>query len=372
MPGFQLFSVLVVCCSLFSGNAFASQFGAPTNYSTAFGNGPVGVAVGDVNGDGHLDVVSADENGGTISVWLGNGDGTLRPSVRYPAGVNPFFVALADINHDGHLDAVVCNRPSFGNGAVTILLGNGDGTFMNAVSYGQFADAFSLVVGDFNGDGNPDIALGDTTVGSLLLGNGDGTFQAAQSIGVPGVVAFAVGDFNGDHLLDLVAAENNARYVVPLLNTGSGFSSTTRYHVNTPPISLVVGDFNHDGILDIASADEALNNLHSNVAVLLGKRNGTFHQAVGYPVGAEPRSIAAADFNHDGNLDIVTANEFFSGSISLLLGKKNGTFQPAITVTTAGNPTSIAVGDLNEDGWPDLVVTDPGVDAVSVLLNRGN
>jgi len=332
---------------------------------------PNGVAIGDLKGDGRLDVVVANADlSGTVAVLLGNGDGTLRTAVTYPAGAYPEFVILADFNRDGHLDVAVGNRAIGGPGWVSILLGNGDGTLRPPVSYGPFTDAFSLATGDFNQDGALDIVVGDTSSGSLLLGNGDGTFRTGNSIGASNAVFFAVADFNGDGKLDLVSADNSANTIQLLTGNGKGFFKLkSSYLVPTPPIALVAADFNGDGIPDFAAADEAVNNAGSNVTVFESSAAGYVKRK--YPFGDEPRLIVAADINQDGKLDLVTENEF-NGTVDLFMNSGDGVFRSPIVLHDGRiTAASVAVGDLSGDGKPDIVVTDGQIPGhVHVLLQE--
>jgi hypothetical protein len=343
-----------------------TKFAAPVPYLTG-ALAPNGLALGDLNGDGHLDVVVANtDNPGTLAVLLGNGDGTLQPAVTYSAGEWPEFVLIADFNKDGHLDVATANRAIGTSGQVLIFLGKGDGTLQAPVAYGPFFDAFSLAVGDFNKDGKLDIAVADVASGSLLLGKGDGTFSYGAPIGATDVTGFAVADFNKDHKPDL-AATNNLGLQLQIFNgNGHGaFTLSSTYTTSTPPIALIAKDLNFDGIPDIVVSDEAVNNVGSNVTVFLSSPNG--YVATVYPYGAEPRSIAFGMFN--GRQDIVTANEF-SGDVDLFLNAGKGVFGPPI-VLPDGAPTavSVAVGDLNGDKKPDIVVTD-GLNYVRVLLQE--
>jgi hypothetical protein len=327
----------------------------------ATGNLPFSVAVGDFNGDGKLDLAVAD-NGGGVSVLLGNGDGTFQPAVSYAAGSIPWSVAVGDFNGDGKLDLAVANA---GSDNVSVLLGNGDGTFQPAVNYAAGVSPNSVAVGDFNGDGKLDLALADNGGGvSVLLGNGDGTFQPAVSYAA-GTFPYsvAVGDFNGDGKLDLAVADNGGGVSVLLGNGDGTFQPAVSYAAGSIPWSAAVGDFNGDGKLDLAVANWGSN----NVSVLLGNGDGTFQPAVNYAAGVSPHSVAVGDFNGDGKLDLAVAN-MDSNNVSVLLGNGDGTFQPAVNFATGPFPVSVAVGDFNGDGRLDLAVASFAWNDVSILL----
>jgi len=221
------------------------------------GISPLSIAVGDFNRDGKLDLAVGNWTSNNVSVLLGNGDGTFQAAVDYATGSEPESVAVGDFNGDGKLDLVISNGLSSN---VSVLLGNGDGTFQAAVNYGTGSDSSSVAVGDFNGDGKLDLAVSNSSTSddnvSVLLGNGDGTFQPAVNYGV-GVSprALALGDFNGDGKIDLVTANIDSNNVSVLFGNGDG---TFRASVDYPggplplPESLAVGDFNGDGRLDLA------------------------------------------------------------------------------------------------------------------------
>jgi hypothetical protein len=317
------------------------------------GTGPDSVAVGDFNGDNKLDLAVANEGSNNVSVLLGNGDGTFQAAVDYGAGSNPSSVAVGDFRGGGKLDLVVANDAS---NNVSILLGNGDGTFQAAVNYGVGSAPTSVAVGDFNGDGKLDLAVANELSNnvSILLGNGDGTFQAAVSYGA-GMTLFsvAVGDFNGDGKLDLAVADAVSDYVSVLLGNGDGtFKTAVQYVAGLEPLSVAVADFNGDGKLDLAVANDEGN----NVSILLGNGNGTFKAAVNYGTGTTPGSVAVGDFNSDGKLDLVVGGvESDNVSVvSVLLGNGDGTFQAAVNYGAGAGQTSVAVGDFNGDGRLDL------------------
>ena len=300
---------------------------APTYNSGGYG--AYSTTSADVNGDGKLDLLVANEcasssncSNGSVGVLLGNGDGTFQAPVNYNSGGEyAVSIAVEDVNGDGKLDLLVANfcadSSCSTNGTVSVLFGNGDGTFQAATSYnsgGYGAD--SAAVEDVNGDGKLDLLVCSNGGVSVLLGNGDGTFQA------------------------------------PISYNSGGYQA----------VSIAVGDVNDDGKLDLLVGNECANSNCSNgggIGVLLGNGDGTFQtaQTTLTPAILGGGQIAVADFNGDGKLDAAIG----SGAV-LLLGKGDGTFKTPLVLTAAGLAT--AVGDFNGDGKPDLAVG-----GVTVLLN---
>ena len=325
------------------------------------------VAVADVNDDGKPDLVLAECDYDSVSVLLGNGDGTFQTAVLYGSGgPYPSSVAVADVNGDGKPDIVVAN---YSNGTVGVLLGNGDGTFQTAVTYGDPA-AYSVAVADVNGDGKLDLltANEDGNVG-VLLGNGDGTFQTAATYGSGGTrpISVAVADVNGDGNPDVLVANINSSSLGVLLGNGNGtFQTALTYGTGgDAPYSIAVADVNGDGKPDVVAANYS----SASVGVLLGNGDGTFQSAATYnsgPLGTIwPMSVAVADVNADGMPDIVVANG--SGSVGVLPGNGDGTFQPVVSYNSGGGE-SVAVADVNADGKPDVVVSSGS--SVGVLINN--
>jgi hypothetical protein len=331
-----------------------------------------GMAVGDFNGDGILDLA------GTDSLLLGNGDGTFQSPLTRDAGSGPNSVAVGDFNGDGKLDLVTTNYLVYVDrhggrvveNDIRVYLGNGNGTFQMAKTYAippADSEPNFVVVGDFNGDGIPDLAVANGYGVSILLGNGDGTFQAAKNTTIATITAYlAVGDFNGDGHLDLAVASRGSLSV--LLGNGDGtFQSAVSYTAGVNPVSVAVGDFNGDGSPDLAVANLGTgpSNTDGSVTVLLGNGDGTFRPAQSYAASNGPNSIVAADFNGDGILDLATSG-YTSGYVSVLLGNGDGSFQAAQNYPVAPGWLSLVVGDFNGDGFPDLAANS---DAAVILLN---
>lgn len=333
---------------------------------------PSPVVAGDFNQDGKLDLAVANLVSDNITILLGNGDATFRTPLDYSTGSGPHSLAIGDFNGDGKLDLVTANNGPLGSGqpgnTVSVLLGNGDGTFQAAVNYGTGSGPWALAVGDFNGDGKLDVVTANIASNSIsvLLGNGDGTFQPAVSYASGAQpMAIATGDFNGDGKLDLAVTSDIGANVSVLLGNGDGtFQTAVNYNTGGEPRSLALGDFNGDGKLDLAVANRS----DSNISVLLGNGDGTFQAAVNYAVGITPEALALADFNGDGKLDLVTANTN-SSNVSVLLGNGDGTFEAHMDYSGVLQPESLATGDFNGDGRIDLAVPfTVGMDQVGILL----
>lgn len=341
------------------------SFASPVNYSA--GQNPYSVAIGDLNGDAKPDLAVTNDNSNTVSVLIGNGDGTFQGAVNYIVGTGPSHVAIGDLNGDAKLDLAVTN--SFGGTLVSLLLGNGDGTFQSAVTLVSGIRGTNSVIVDLNADSVPDLAVAQNTHGGsnvfVLIGSGGGTFQAPVSYTAGDLPAFvAIRDLNGDIKPDLTVTNEEGIVSVFLGNGDGTFQAALNYGTGGPAGAHAIGDFNGDSLPDLVVA-----NSNNNVSVLLGSGNGAFPTAVGYAAGSgTTRFVTIGDVNSDGRPDLAVAN-FGSINVSVLLGNADGTFQSAI-FCGANDPISVAIGNVNSDGRPDMVVANRGSSNVSVLINQ--
>ena len=413
---------------------------APTNYPA--GNTPDDLVVADFNGDGKLDLAVADngnyltgDNGG-VSILLGNGDGTFQPAQLVDAGNNPIFLAAGDFNGDGKTDIVVSDLgalPSGGNGNLTILLGNGDGTFQPPFTLSAGVTPSAMALGDFNGDGKRDIAVldfgnfsGNNGAMYILLGKGDGTFQppvllnaGSGPAAIP--VAIVAGDFNADGKLDLAVGSSDfnspaTSTVSVFLSNGDGtFQPPVFYGVFEIPTSLAVGDLKGNGRIDLAVTAFVLNpglpQAASSIQVLSGNGDGTFQGpqdvSLTYAYGAPelssdfslctaegvsiwrgigiclPLSLHVADVDGSGKASLIGIGGVqvpSGGGVFVLPGNGDGTFEGILGYNAFADYSwpspggGLAVADFNGDGKLDIVSTFQG-DAynapnVTVLLNE--
>ena len=344
-------------------SASCNAIAAPVHHGVS--GTPYSVVAGDFNRDGFVDMAASARTTNSVSIVRGNGDGTFAAGVVVSAGTNPDSVTAGDFDGDGRLDLATANS---GAGNVSVLLGNGDGTFATAVHYTAGTTPRSIATADFNRDGTLDLVV--ATAGSnsvaVLLGNGDGTFQSPLTTAAGTTPFFAAsGDFNRDGKLDLAVANAGSNNVSILLGNGDGtFQSATHFAVGTSPRSIVVRDFNRNGKIDLSVTNAASN----NVSVLLGSGDGTFAAAVHYTAGTSPVSVAAGDFNDDGLIDLGVANSG-SNNVHVLVGDGFGTFAASV-ITSGGNaPAGIVAADVNRDGKPDLAVVAAGSASVAILRN---
>ena len=288
------------------------------------GSVPGAIVTGDFNDDGKLDLAVANVLSGSISILMGNGDGTFQPAVNYTVGSDPAGIATGDFAGDGKLDLAVAN---YGSNSVSILMGNGDGTFQPAVNYPVESQPIAIVAADFDGNGQLDLAVanfGSNTV-SILLGNGNGTFRSGA--------------------------------VLP---------------VGSEPDAIVAGEFTDDGKLDLAVANFGglyIGDPPGSISILLGNGDGTFQPALSNPFDGEPESIAAGDFSGNGILDLAVGSGDF---VSILMGNGDGTFQPAVNYSVAAGPPSVVVGDFTGDGILDLAVGSSALGVITILMGSGD
>jgi hypothetical protein len=352
------------------------KFAAKQDYPTA--DTPNAAALGDLNGDGNLDIVISNSGPATVSVLLGKGGGKFAAKQDYPTGdtVNgddPESLALGDLNGDGHLDVVTANHYSH---TVSVLYGTGDGRFSGKQDFLVGETPSSVALGDLNGDGKLDIVTGNyiSDTVSVLLAKGDGTFAAKVDYASgSGTLSVAVGDLNGDGKPDVVTANSESNTVSVLLGTGDGrFAANVDYPCDSPSApgqrnSIALDDLNGDGRPDIVTASYYMN----TVSVLLGLGDGTFTAMAAYPGRGHPTSVALGDLDGDGKLDLVTTS-YDTNCVSLLLGMGDGTFDVGSDYPTGGHPQMLALGDLNDDGDPDIVTVNPDKNTLSVLLGTGD
>jgi hypothetical protein len=332
--------------------------------------------IADMNADGRPDLVVANELGGTVSVLLGNGDGTFGIRTDLSIGGNPIAVAIADLNADGRPDLAVTsyNAGTDMVSKISVLLGSGDGSFGARTDFGSGSNPVSVAIADLNADGRPDLVVanrgGDWTGNtvSVLLGNGDGTFGNRTDFGTGvGPSSVASADLNADGRPDVVVA-NGGSYreagstISVLLGNGDGtLGARTDYGAGLGPQLAAIADINADGRPDLVV-------LSDTSSVLLGNGDGTFGARTDFR--AQGASVAIADFDADGRLDLAVANGT-EDNVSVLRGIGDGAFGAKADFGVGSYATSVATADLNLDGRPDLVVADYYSGAVWVLLNAG-
>jgi hypothetical protein len=340
--------------------------------SYPLGHSPIGVAIADLNNDGIPDLITANPatlsygvpipQHQTISVLLGNGDGTFKAATSVPTGEDNQSLAIGDFNGDGNTDIIAAGD----NGFLGVLLGNGDGTFK---PYSLAPDGLSgpvfIAAGDFAGDGNLDIAaVSQSGAFNILSGNGDGTFAAGQPIQLGGTASGIVAaDFNNDGDLDLAVADSTNNAVDILLGNGNGtFAAAKSVSLAHDPTSIATGFLNGDGAPDIVTA-----NTDNSVSVLLGNGDGTFQPAQSLS-GAGASDVTLADINGDGIMDILALSSVDSGLI-MSRGRGNGTFRPPQVIGNNPGPAVLAAADLNHDNLADIVLANHPGGSVTVLLN---
>jgi hypothetical protein len=356
-----------------SGGGLRAYLGTPDG---RFGMSSLGsgagsdVASADLNGDGHQDLVVVEQANNRISVFLGQGDGTFASPVSYPCAGFPMGLVLGDFNGDGRLDAVTGL-----SGSLALLPGNGDGTFGAPVSVPGGGRHTRVVAADFTGDGKLDLASNneDSVYVSIFWGIGNGTFEMGLFPAGIHPHALAVGDVDGDHVLDLVVGTvpysggpfpnplppqglgilhgvGDGTFAVPQFLTWSQFSITIS--------DLFIGDLNGDGIIDLAASE-------NDLSLFFGQGLGTFAPRTSLTGTSPTAALAAADVDGDGRIDLV-AGSASSADLSVFLANGGGGFLPVARFGTQ-TPADLVAGDFNEDGVIDFALATPDGTASAVF-----
>jgi len=358
------------------------------------GHGPNAITLGDFNNDGKIDIVAANACGdrlcqtnGVVKVLFNNGDGTFSagPSSQSADSGNSIALTAGDFNNDGNLDLAVVNTAINQLGDVTILLGKGNGHFKLVNAYGLGEVPLFVRAGDFNHDGNMDIAvtLNNPPKVAVLLGNGDGSFQSPVLYDVEeGPQDLAVADVNNDGNLDLLVVNECGHTsgcrqgtVSVLLGNGDGtFQAQQSYFVGIFPLEVAVADFNGDGnpdlVLDLPCGTDSNCVSNGGVGVLLGNGDGTFQSVVNYSAtGSDTARVGTGIFGKSNTPDIVALN-YQTSNITVFPGNGDGTFGAGQTFKVGGDPVSVGTADLNGGGKDDIAILNETKRSVSVLLDK--
>ncbi len=401
-----------------------TPFQLATPRTVLTGSNPSASVTADLNGDSIPDVAVANQSSSTISVFMGNGDGTFRPPTTLASGSQPLRIIAADLNKDGWLDLVTVN---YGGGGLSVFMATGSGEFATAATVPLFATPLDVAAGDFTGDGKIDLAVPSPQGSSvsILPGNGNGTFGEALSISTTyPPERLAAADFNGDGKLDLALTTSFSIYMV-MLGAGDGTFPTKTYTITSyRTLQIAAGDLSSDGkqdlvvvTADIASGagtcstlvlqgvgDGALNaqpplacgtfpqaltltdlnsdtipdilvpsNSGDNLYLYIGNGNNTFKTAVQYDSPKLVTAMAIADFNSDGRLDIGLAS-FNDSTFTVFPQNANGTFSgaPAASFSADGAPISLAAGDFNKDGFLDVAGSIPNSNRAIAYYGNGS
>jgi type II secretory pathway component GspD/PulD (secretin) len=362
-----------------------------TNFAT--GNAPTFITTGVLRNTGSIpDMIVANNADNSLSVFLGNGDGTFQAPTIVKTGIGPVWIATGNFNtdttkpgSDQNLDVAVVNQA---DNSVSIFLGDGLGGLNPAtpptISSGTGSGPVSIVATSLTTSGFTDLVTANhaNNTLSVFLGVGDGTFKAPATIGTgraPSSIAAA--DFNADGKIDLAVTNDLDDTVSIFLGNGDGtFQNRVDYPTGNSPVWVATGDFNGDTVLDLAVANNGAptnTNTGNTVSILLGQVNasgkatGTFATKIDFPAGTAPASIAVADYNVDGRLDLAVVDQT-DNAISILLGLGNGLFGPNFEIPVQTNPVSVVTADFDANGKPDVAVANRGSNTATVILNNSN
>ena len=344
-----------MCSGTFSGNQ-----------DVAVGDAPSSLVVGDVDGDGDLDFLTANvgSSPGGVSLRLNNGSGTFSGSQNVAVDDAPYSVALGDVDGDGDLDLLTANI--IGN-TVSVRLNNGAGTFAGGSTVAVGTTPTSVVLGDVDGDGDLDFVTANRNANtvSVRLNNGAGTFAGGTDPAVgTGPQSVVLGDVDGDGDLDLLTANSNANTVSVRLNNGAGtFAGGSTVAVGTSPTSVVLGDVDGDGDLDLLAA----NNFVSTVSVRLNNGAGTFAGGTDPAVDTSPQAVVLGDVDGDGDLDLLTANQS-ANTVSVRLNQAPAPVITAVAVNPGGRGQRITLTGTNLGSATGLTIN--GANAFANIISN--
>ncbi len=387
LPGYALgLAALAFCGAASARGLYPSQF-----FNTL--NSPAAIVSADVNGDGFPDLVEIGQDQ-TIAVLINKGDGTFKsPLEYYVAGNSPTALAVADLRHDGKLDIIVVNNV---DNTISVLLGKGDGTFVAPTADEQLAGTVkaapvyavgsgpvALAIGDMNGDGIPDVLVANLNADtiSILRGNGDGTFKTQTTVPTGrGPIFVALGDMTNSGRLDILVNNNFDDTLGVILNKGASIyapMTTIKLGPQLPttlPQMMVVGDFNHDGKQDVITTTAEADG--QTVLYFTGRGDGTFNKGRSFTTGLQTTYLAVADVNGDGFQDMI-AGSLANGTIRVLLGNSNGGFQidadyPASGIADAFSVQAFTVANFRGSGKPDIALINTTGSFIQVLYNDGS
>jgi hypothetical protein len=320
---------------------------------------PLVLGTGDFNGDGISDVVTASTTYiGSISIFIGKGDGTFNQPILYSVDANPYSMAVGDFDEDGKLDLITVGGAA--SGAISVFVGNGDGTFRLKAHYTTPWTLTAVVAGDYDRDGHADIAITGVPTGvagevSIFIGNGDGTFQTRSDYATQQTPsAIVVGDLNRDGKSDLIIAYNFASQLSIYLGNGDGtLQSPVDYQTSNYNYTNTVGiaDLNADGALDLVTAFDS-----SHLVIFFGDGDGNFPHKALYHTGGLVLGVAVSDLNADGTADIALV-QGGNGRFAIMYGNDDGTFQSYKALLNATNSGKIISADFNGDGNFDLLAS---------------
>jgi hypothetical protein len=378
---------------LLTTSALSQNYAPAVNYST--GSAPAGLATGDFNRDGNIDIVVVNDGGSSLSLFLGNGDGTFQPAVTIPVGSVPISVTAADFNEDGSLDLAVSLENST---AFQVLFGNGDGTFQSPVTVPVPSPTTTLLsqitAVDLNGDGRKDLLVASISGVHVFLNDGHGGFTptaAADTVGLGfNIGGFTVADFNHDGHPDLAwigISPSGCGVGQAFLSLGNGDGTFQPARLlptgNFMPGGITAADFNHDGRMDIVVSESAslctgLGAGTNAVQVLLQQPDGSFRTSSNITSIVNPGAVIEGDFDSDGNLDIAVLQSSIgvalpppSDAVMIYRGDGSGGFSAPSQFALPTGPNALAAASFTNTVALDLAVTDGNANLLSLLVNQG-